>query len=82
MPVTMRYDPRMTKDLERAFAEAKKLPERQQDAIARWLLAELEAERDWDESLSRSSQKLADLGAEAVREHREHLTRELDPDSL
>ena len=72
----------MTKNLDKAFAEASKLPARQQDALARWILAELAAERNWDELLSRSSEKLAGLRAEAVREHREGRTRPLDPDRL
>ncbi len=38
----------MTKLLEKAFAEACKLPEVQQDEIAGWLLAEIESEQRWD----------------------------------
>ncbi len=35
----------MTKLLEKPFAEVVKLPEKEQDKLAKWLLAELESER-------------------------------------
>ena len=72
----------VNKQLEKAFAEAAKLPPEEQDALARWLLAELAAERSWDDSLSRSREKLRGLAADAVREHREGRTRPLDPEKL
>ncbi len=39
----------MTKLLEKAFAEASKLPDIEQNALAKWLMQELEAERKWEE---------------------------------
>lgn len=42
----------MTESLERAFDVASQLPETEQDAIANWLLAELESEKNW--SLSKT----------------------------
>ena len=45
----------MTKNLDKAFAEASKLPEPDQDALARWILAELASDRAWDDAFSRSS---------------------------
>ncbi len=38
----------MTTRLERVFAEVSKLPSIEQDAVADWLLAELESERRSD----------------------------------
>ena len=37
----------MTKLLERAFKEASRLPDVEQDALAKWVLEELEAEGKW-----------------------------------
>lgn len=72
----------MTKNLEKAFAEVSKLPEREQDAVAAWILAELASERTWEGAFAASPGKPADLGAEAVREHKEGRTKDLDPDTL
>ena len=38
----------MTKLLEKAFKKASKLPEVEQNALAKWLLEELEAEKEWE----------------------------------
>ena len=72
----------MTRNLERAFAEVAKLPEREQDAIAQWLLAELASERAWEDAFAGSPDRLAELGAGARREHRDGRTEALDPDKL
>jgi len=72
----------MTKLLERAFAEAVKLPKKEQDKLAKWLLAELESERRWDEAFAGSADQLADLAEEALDEHRKGRTKQLDPDRL
>ena len=72
----------MTKLLERAFAEAAKLSEAEQELIASRLLAELAAEDDFDRAIAASTDKLATLAADAIAEHRAGLTEELDPDRL
>ena len=72
----------MTKDLERAFAEASKLPELEQDAVAQWILAELASERAWTDALTGSQDRLAELGREALREHRVGRSERLDPEKL
>jgi hypothetical protein len=72
----------MTTLLERAFAEAAKLPEAEQEVLAARLLAELAAEDDLDRAIAGSSHKLAGLAAEALAEHRAGLTEELRPDNL
>jgi hypothetical protein len=72
----------MTKLLEKAFAEAVKLPKKEQDKLARWLLAELESERRWDEAFARSSDQLAQVADRALKEHRRGRTKPLDPEQL
>jgi len=72
----------MTKLLEKAFAEATKLPKKDQDELARWVLAEIAAEERWDEAFRRSGDQLAKLAQQALNEHRKGKTRPLDPDKL
>ncbi len=72
----------MTKLLEKAFAEAVKLPKKEQDKLAKWLLAELESERLWDEVFARSADELAKLADEALKEHRKGRTKPLNPEQL
>jgi hypothetical protein len=72
----------MTTLLQRAFAEASKLPADEQELLAARLLAELAAEDDFDRALAGSGEKLERLDAEALAEHRAGLTQELDPERL
>jgi hypothetical protein len=66
----------MTELLERAIARLKTLPSSEQDAIATIILEEVEDERRWDESFTRSPDFLAMLAAEAMAEHRAGKTQE------
>jgi hypothetical protein len=72
----------MTKLLEKAFAEAAKLPDDDQDALAQAVLAELASERSWDELFAASADVLGELAEEALAEHRAGRTKPLDPDRL
>ena len=72
----------MTKLLERAFAEAAKLPPAEQDALAQRWLAELADEQMWDAAFASSQDALTRLGAEALAEHEAGLAQELDPERL
>jgi len=72
----------MTHLLEKAIAEASKLPEAEQDRIAQWLLGEIESERLWDEAFQGSTDELSGLARKALQEHRDGKTRRLDPDEL
>jgi hypothetical protein len=72
----------MVRSLERAFAEASKLPEAEQEVLAAWILEELASERRWQRVFENSADLLAQLGDEAVAEHRQHRTKALDPDRL
>ena len=72
----------MTQLLEKACAEAAKLPQDEQDAFAALMLEELDAERRWTEAFAHSQDQLAQLAAEALAEHRAGRTRLLNSDEL
>ncbi|MGD1102601.1 MAG: hypothetical protein ABSA59_11090 [Terriglobia bacterium] len=58
----------MTKLLEKAFTEASKLPQPEQDSLARQLLADLASERRWSEAFANSQDQLGKLANEALAE--------------
>jgi hypothetical protein len=68
--------------LEKAFAEASKLNEEEQNALAAWILQEIDSQKRWEKAFSSSADKLAQLAAEALEEHRRGETHELDPEEL
>jgi hypothetical protein len=72
----------MTTLLERAFAEASRLPEAEQDVLASRLLAELSAEDAFDRAIARSTDKLSGLALEALAEHRAGVTEDRLLDQL
>ncbi len=72
----------MTKLLQDAFAKASALPPAEQDVLASRLLAELAEEDEFDRAIAASSDKLARLAREALTEHRDGRTQELDPNAL
>jgi hypothetical protein len=72
----------MTNLLKKAFDEASKLPEAEQDTLARVLLDELASERCWEELFAGSHDVLAELADDALAEHRAGQTEKLDPDKL
>ena len=72
----------MTKLLEKAFAEAAKLPDEAQDRIAAQLLQELADEAKWDTSFAASASQLERLAAEALEEYRAGRTQESGFDEL
>ena len=59
----------MTQLLDKAVAEAAKLPEQEQDALAAILLAEIQSEERWTETFAKSQDLLEELAAEARAEH-------------
>lgn len=69
-----------TELLEKAFAEAAKLPEPAQDALATWVLEEMNAEKAWDESLAKSQDVLSHLAEQALASHQRGETRPFNPD--
>lgn len=72
----------MTDLLEKAFSEAAKLPQKQQDHLGAWILAELASERKWEKAFAESADALAKLADEALAEHRAGRTKVLAPDKL
>ena len=72
----------MTNLLQRAFEEASKLPEGEQDALGRILLEELASERRWEDLFAGSHDLLAELADEALTEQRAGRTEKLDPEKL
>lgn len=72
----------MGEALEKAISEALKLPEKEQEAIGAWLLAEIESDRRWDELFAESGTVLEGMAEQALDEHNQGLTKPLDPDRL
>ena len=67
----------MTHLLEKAFAKASRLPEREQDAIAEIVMAELASEGRWKGLFEGSQDVLTELAEEALAEHRAGKTKPL-----
>ena len=59
----------MTRLLEEAIAKLRQLSEKEQDAIAKIVLQEIESEKRWDELFAKPSEKLRQLADEAWAEH-------------
>ncbi len=66
----------MTTLLEEVFAKVAKLPEEEQNAIARWLLEELASEHTWEGLLAGSQEVLASLADQALTDYRQGRTRQ------
>lgn len=72
----------MTKLLEKAFKEASRLPERDQNALAKWVLDELHSERLWARAFAESEDVLEKLADEAITEKRKGKTTPMDLNRL
>ena len=72
----------MTNLLDEAYAAAKELPEEEQEAIGAVLLAEIDADRRWEELLSQPSDVVERMIDKALENHRLGKTLPLDPDTL
>lgn len=70
----------MTELLERAFTEASKLPEKEQDAMAALVLEELSSEQRWDAAFASSPRQLSEMARAALREFEAGETRPMDAD--
>lgn len=68
----------MTRLLQKAFDEAARLPETEQNALAKWLLEELHSEKQWAKSFAESEDILEDLADEAIEEKRKGKIKRLD----
>ena len=71
----MSYCSDMTQLLKRAFDEASKLADAEQNALAAEILAELEAESRWDDSLASSADLIDKMGREALKEFQRGKTK-------
>jgi hypothetical protein len=71
-----------TQLLERAFAEAAKLPDRDQDALAALVMEVLESDKKWDDAFANSQDMLAQMAEQALAEHKKGETRPLNVDAL
>ena len=72
----------MTKLLEKAFEEASKLPELEQNVFAKRLLDELVSEKRWEKAFASSEDILSRLADEAIEEHKQGRTKPLNIDNL
>ena len=72
----------MTKLLERAFKEASKLPVVEQNALAKWVIEELESEDRWEEAFAGSEDILDRLADEALKTHEDGKTKPMDIEKL
>jgi uncharacterized alpha-E superfamily protein len=72
----------MTRLLEKAFKKASELPDVEQNALAKWLLEELEAERKWERLFAESEDVLDRLADEALEAHKQGKTKPLDIEKL
>ena len=68
----------MTALLERAISRVSDLPTKRQNEIARFMLAEIDAETEWDASFRTSQDELSALAAAALAERRQGKTRKMD----
>jgi len=72
----------MTHLLEKAFKKVSKLPEDEQNVIAKWLLDELESEKAWEKSFSESEEILDHLVKETMDAYEKGKTNQLDSTKL
>ncbi|MFZ1933248.1 MAG: hypothetical protein WCB27_22130 [Thermoguttaceae bacterium] len=72
----------MTTLLSKAFEQATQLPDVEQNALAKWLLGELEADREWSKAFAESEDVLGKLADEAIQAKRQGKTTPLDLDRL
>ncbi|MEA1923021.1 MAG: hypothetical protein U9N63_10220 [Pseudomonadota bacterium] len=70
----------MTVMLEKAFSEASRLPEIEQNVLARWMLDEIDSDKAWNKLFAESEDTLAKLAAEALKEENKEITSELHAD--
>ena len=72
----------MTQLLKKAFEEASKLSELEQNDLAQWLIEEIISEKKWEKAFADSEDVLDKLADEALAEHAQGKTKPLDIDRL
>jgi len=68
----------MTRLLEKAIEKVSKLSLAEQNKIAKWLLEELESEREWEKRYESSKDVLTTMAKEAVAEYKKGKTSKLN----
>lgn len=68
--------------LEKAIKEVSKLPEKEQNALAKWILEEIKSDKMWREKFANSEDVLFKLANEALCEENEGKTSNLDINKL
>jgi hypothetical protein len=68
----------MTRLLEKAFKEAARLPEVEQNALAKWVMEEIEAEGKWAKAFAGSEDTLDRLADAALAEHKQGKSKPLN----
>ena len=68
----------MTTLLAKAFDEATRLPDVEQNTLAKWLLDELEDDRKWSKAFAESEDVLDRLADEAIQAKRQGKATPLD----
>jgi len=68
--------------LEKPFAAASKLPETEQNIVARRLLGELAAEKKWEATFSDCEDVLTKLADEELEEHEKGKTKRFNANTL
>lgn len=71
----------MTDLLQKAFAEASRLPDDEQEVIAAIVLEEMASEHRWSKAFARSQDELAGLADEAIAEFEEGKSLPFESDS-
>jgi len=72
----------MTRLLKKAFEKASKLPEVEQNALAKWVIEELESEGRWEKAFAASEDVLDRLADEAFTAHKQGKTKPLNIKTL
>jgi hypothetical protein len=72
----------VTKRFEKVIDKVGKLPAKEQDAIADWILEELADEQRWQKSFAESQDLLAKMADKALKDHERGKTSPLDLSEL
>ena len=72
----------MTQQLENAIKKLAKLPEKEQNVMARWIMEEINSDKKWDELFANSEDELKTLANEALDDFNKGKTKTLDVSKL
>ncbi len=72
----------MTQQLENAIKKLAKLPEKEQNVMARWIMEEINSDNKWDKLFADSEDELKALAKEALDDFDKGKTKTLDVSKL